>query len=516
MKRCAAMGKTISGHKFIIFSGAFLIAMYLIFLNPYVDVRGFNAHDPVGYLGRAPLLWQGFGYGEQFAEVFMPVTVQPPIFSLLLAPVAGIFGINFFVLKLYMLVFSGFFGLALYRFFAYFCDSPSKAMPATLLMMSSPVIFGLSHRILADVPLFVFVVSGLLIVDQYLKKPSSIFSKQLAFSAIAMSGAYLLKQTGVALFAGAWALFLHPSYRNKLVFKKLLILSALALIPIVAWHAWSKTVPDDLWYWTTPAARDYFWKNPKTAVDGYIPFLDFVIRVRHNLVWGIFNNIAAVFIAPFYFLEGSAAGFLLAFPVVIWLVWEWVKSFVKQPSVLEGFVFFSLLLLVPKYLGMASRYVAIIWPALVVYGFRGISIVPQKIKTPFVYSLILLAMGSTLIVAWDQQKNPYGSKTLSDYVSIAAQAKQILPEAEVCKAPLPLHWQLLTGHKCQYKGQTLVTYFLALSDPSKDITSYQDIEFDALRDAQAIGNFWQQDASRTKKILQNDTFALFKVVNHGN
>jgi len=497
--------------------GIFLIGMYALFLNPYLDVRGYNAHDSAVYMSRAISLWKGIGYGEQFADVFMPVTGQPPVFSFLLAPIIGIFGVNFFILKMFMLSFAALLSVALYKFFAYFCQSKEQAVCATFLMIASPVIFGLSHRVLADIPLFVFVVWGLWNLDHYFQKSVPIFSPWLIFAVIASSTAYLLKQTALAVFVGAWFLFLHPTFRNKTVLKKLLIFTAISSIPIVIWHAWCSTVPDDLWYWTTPATRDYLWKNPFTAKDGYISVADFIIRVRHNLVWGISNNVAMIFFAPFYFLEGSLLGFLLSVPIVLWLGWQWTWSFIKRPSVLEGFVFFSLALLVPKYLGMAARYIAIIWPALLVYAIRGAVPFPKKIQTYLLNSLILISLCTTFIISLDQWKNPYGSKTLKDYVAIASQARKLLPAESVCKAPLVPHWQILTGHKCQYQGQDLVTYFVSLSDQApQNLGPYKDVERDALEGAKNVGMLWENRKSELKKVFQNNTFALFKVVNHGD
>lgn len=492
-----------------------LTAMYFLFLNPYLDVRGFNAHDPAVYISKAINLLKGIGYGEQYAEVFMPSTVQPPFFSFMLTPIFAVFGIHFFAFKLFMVVIAGLLSLAMYKLFFYFFKSKERAIQGTLLLMASPVIFGLSHRVLADVPLFLFVAIALWTLDCYLKKSVSIFSKWLFFAAIASSVAYLTKQTGLAVIVGGYFLLLHPDFRNKMVIQKLILYSVIAGIPIFIWHAWCATIPDDLWYWTMPATRDYLWKNPFTPVDGFLSVSEFIVRVRHNLVWGISNNIAMVFFAPFYFLEGGLLGFLLSVPIVLWLAWQWARSFIKQLSVLEGFVFFSLALMVPKYLGMATRHIAIIWPALIVYGFRGMSSLPDKVQTYVLNSLLIISLCTTFVISWDQWKNPYGSKTLKDYVTAGQEAKTLFPAASVCKAPLSPHWYVLSGHKCQFSGQDLVTYFVSLSDSApQNLDPYKDVELNVLKEARDIGLLWKNKGG-VKKVYENDNFALFQV-NRGN
>lgn len=59
------------------------------------------------YLLTAQALWRGEGYGMSLAEGFVPVKLQPPGFSALLVPVVGLFGMNFFALKLFMVGLAG-------------------------------------------------------------------------------------------------------------------------------------------------------------------------------------------------------------------------------------------------------------------------------------------------------------------------------------------------------------------------------------------------------------------------
>lgn len=502
--------------------GVLLGLMYVVFLNPYMDIRGFNAHDPAAYILRAISLWNGKGYGAQYANAFLPVTAHPIGLSLILVPVVGLFGVNFLVLKVFMVFISGFLSICLFQFFRYFLGGNKQALPVTLLMMASPVIFGLSHRILADIPLFVFVVLALWTLDRYLREPVPIISRLLFVAALTSSAAYLIKQTGLAVFFGGWLLACHPAFRKPHVFKKLIVYSAVGFVPILVWHAWSSTIPDDLWYWTTASWRDFIAKNPFDPSQGLISVSDFIVRMRHNIVWGMSNNIAMILIAPFYFLEGHMAGFILSLPITAWLLVQWLKSYLRNPSTLEGFVFFTLSLLVVKYLGMAARYNALAYPALLVYTLRGLQAFPEKIRSTVLHSFLIVSLGTTFAVAVDQWKNPYGSSTLEDYVSLSKRAKELFASDSQCAAPLMDHWQVLTGHQCFWSKEGPIpesltanskNYVVALAEgASRDLERFKDVERHALLGALRLTEAVERKPEAFKRVCSNETFSIYRVL----
>lgn len=526
------MNKTLTENRFMIyassfftppfFTALFLATLYFIFLNPYLDVRGFNADDPVSYLSKGLSLWRGIGYGEQFANVFMPVTAQPLFFSLMLAPIVGIFGINFVAFKLFMVFLALLLGFATYRFFTYFLRDDQLAFLLTLILMSSPIIFGLSHRVLAEVPLYLFAVLALLTLDRYLRENSPVFSSGLWISSLLLGVSYLTKQTSISIWFGGWFLILFPQFRKKIVLIKLIVYTMVGFVPIAIWHGWASTVPDDLWYWTTPSARDFFDQNPLNPTGGLISLSDFLIRMRHNVVWGIANNSAMVLFAPFYFTEGRLLGFVLSVPIVVWFAWQWVKSFRKHPSVLEGFVFSGLSLLLMKYGGFAARYSALMYPAFLVYAARGIEVFRSKIRILILSSIIFVSMSTTILIALDQARNPYGSKVLNDYIAVGEQAKKLFPKDSKCAVPLLTHWQILTGHQSFYDRKTKVenlsgdlAYVVGLSDKApQDLRLFKDLDRHVLSDAQIIRNSVNRQPEVFEKIYENQTYAIFKVVHH--
>jgi len=216
------VNKTLIG-RFELFLGVILTGMYFFFLNPYVDVKGFNQHDPIEYLIRASTIWKGLGYGVAFADQYLGVTVQPPGFSLLLSPIVGIFGFHFTILKLFMVSTAIVFAVTLFYFFRHFISNKALIYFCILTVMSSPAIFGLSHRIMSDIPFFICVTLALIFLDSTLKDKSSMLDLTLFLAAIFTLLAYSFKLTAVVVVAGGWFLILHPQFRNKQTLVKLLI-----------------------------------------------------------------------------------------------------------------------------------------------------------------------------------------------------------------------------------------------------------------------------------------------------
>jgi len=510
---------------FYFFAGLSLILIYLIFLNPYLDVRGFNADDPASYINRAVSLWKGIGYGEQFADVFLPVTGQPFVFSLMIAPVVGWFGVNFLMLKLFMVFLAILLSVSLYYFFKYFLEENDQAHLFTLLMMASPVIFGLSHRVLADIPLFLFVILALKALNCYLREPSPVISSDLFLSSLLLGISYLIKASAIGVWFGGWFLILHPRFRSKIVFQKLIAYTIIGFIPILMWYAWCRTVPQNLWYWTVGFKLDFIDPNSHSLQGPLISLSDLFLRMRHNIVWGMSNNIAVIFFAPFYFTESYLIGFLLGLPIAFWLFLEWIRSYLKNPSVLEGFVVFSLALLLIKYLGHAARYIALVYPAFLVYAGRGMKGFSKSKQVLLVSGLFLVSICTTVFVAIDQAQTPYGSATLKNFVMTAQKAKEIFPSDSKCFVPLMSHWQIMTGHQCFFSPQKFLenlksntsTYLVGLSDKGpKDLESFQDLDRHVLKDAVQFRGIAESMPQAFQKVYENDTFAIYKVINQGN
>ncbi len=506
-------------------AGALLIALYLFFLNPHLDVKEFNQHDPAQYLIRAMTISQGLGYGVAYVDQYLGVTSQPPGFSFLLSPVVGIFGFNFMVLKIFMLFLTGIFVYALIYFFKYFLTDHDWVLYPVLMVMASPVIFGLSHRVMSDIPLFTLMAFALVFLDVSLKNKSSIVSFPLFLAAIFTVTAYSFKLTALGAVAGGWFLFLHPNYRNKQVFLKLVLFTILVFVPVKLWDHWTTTIPDE-WYWTHPG-KDFFLREPFKSDGSATTIAEFIVRARRNIVYGMVCNLNSILVAPFYFIEGELSGFILGLPIAIWLFWQWLKSYMKVPSVLEGFMAFSFAMLLLKFYGFSNRFVALTFPVAMVYSIRGAQNWPAKIKALALHGLLILSVITTFAVAMIQWRDPYGSQIMRDYVSMAEQAKKLMPAGTNSAAPLGGHWWTLTGHKAYYQPKNLLTsseptYVVALRDSTfqnvEEIAHLWEagkirlVDHDILKDGFELKALVEQQPNLFKLIAQNSRFSLYETV----
>ena len=440
--------KRLLGKNAVWFLSGLCIFLYLFFLNATVDLRGFNTDDPAAYLGRAISLWRGHGYGEMFAYGFFPVTIQTPGFSLLLAPIVGLFGANFVALKLFMVLTAGLMAMAAYHYFRYFLPVKDDAPWATILLMASPVVFGLSHRILAEIPLTIFIMLALTHLDGYLKEGGNLLNRRLVWSAACLIVAYFFKPTSISVFVGGLLLGFHPRFRTVATWKKIFFCGFLVAVPIVVWKHYCSTVPH-VWFWTTSEKDLLIYHFPGGPEHGLLTVSDWMMRIRHNIVWGMAGNIGTAIVAPLFFIQAHMIGFLLGMAVVIGMGAMWAVSFRDAPSVQEGFVLFGLTILMLVSEGLAVRYMEMFYPVFIVYAFRaGSRFMPRGLLRSTARTLLGFAVVTTTVTAIDQHRRPFGNEVLAAYVDLANNAKRQFPADSLCFAPLTSHWQAMTLHLC--------------------------------------------------------------------
>lgn len=497
---------------------ALLAALYLIFLNPHFDIRAFNAHDPATYLLGARSIAQGAGYGLQFADVFEPMKLQPPGMAALLAPVVGVVGFNFTVLKLMMVMLAAVTAGACYALFRHFLASTTDAAWATLLLMASPTIFGLSHQVLADIPLILCSVVALLALDRYLRQPAGLWSPWLAAAAASTAGAYFFKGLGLAVLVGGWLLLLSASWRCRKTVTKLALYTVLVVIPIAAWQ-WRCALTPSIGFHGQFIGRFYLLQEPYTLGSPTASLADLLIRMRHNIAWGMAANAASILFAPLHLIRATLIACFLALPVVGWLVWHWLRSWRERLSVLEGFTLVGMIGLVLYIHGYTERFVAWLFPAFLIYAFRGFAIQPRLAWLPRACAALSLVV--TVVVAWDQWRNPYGAPTVRDYVAMADVARNRFGRAAWCLAPMESHWQVLTNHACLAadlstaveRAARQADYTIVLADPAwwrqREV---KDFERDLIRSAERVTEAYARYPGRWKVIASNRTFQLAQAV----
>jgi len=343
-------------------------------------------------------------------------------------------------------------------------------------------------------------------------------------AAVATAGAALFKGLGLAVLLGSWLLLLSRRWRRREVVIKLLVYTGFSVLPVLLWQ---------LRCWATPSVgflgrnmlEFYYLQDPYAPGSPLVSFSDLLVRIRHNIVWGLSANLASVVLSPLYFIryKHDLLACLVGLPLVCWLAWQWLQACRAKPSVLEGCVFVGLAALLLYFHGNTERYVAFLYPALVVYAVRGLRalVTNEAWRRRVLLGWLSLSMISTLVAAVDQWRDPFGSPTIRDYVLLARQAKATLPPMSRCVAPMSVHWQVLTGHRCLTKaaaerdGAASADYAVVLAETSawspEDHAHLNNFEGDLIRGAVRLTAALQPQAGALPTVARTARFRLVRL-----
>lgn len=141
----------------------------------------------------------------------------PPVFPLILSPIIGIFGYNYLLMRLMIVIMGiGSIGMAYFVCLRMFnsaskatghkLSSLSKRTTAALVMLLSavsyPLLFEMT-RILSDIPYMFFSFLALIFIDKYSKTKTPLLNKTAYLTIIFILLAYFTRLVGISLIAAA-------------------------------------------------------------------------------------------------------------------------------------------------------------------------------------------------------------------------------------------------------------------------------------------------------------------------
>jgi hypothetical protein len=145
-----------------------IATLYLAIPNARPDFTRFNCQDSSSYLALAQSLAHGRGYTRSLvADVYVPHTTWPPGTSVLLAPASLLPGktVHWRAVKSTMAL-VGLSGVLLTWFYlARLSGRRDVADFGALLVALNPFYWDFSHQAMAEIPLTVWLIGGLLLVD---------------------------------------------------------------------------------------------------------------------------------------------------------------------------------------------------------------------------------------------------------------------------------------------------------------------------------------------------------------
>jgi hypothetical protein len=226
---------------------AAILGFYLAVPNARPDFTRFNAHDSEYYLALSHSLVHGRGYTRSLIEgMYVPHTTWPPGLPVLLMPAMAIGGdrVNWLAVK-WTIGSVGILGIALTWFVVRRLSGHVAAADlAALAVGLNPYYWDFSHQAMAEVPLTVWVLGSLLLIDRvWSKRPVKLW--QAAAIGITTGLGMLLKGHVIGLavvplayYGGARA---SRSSRCHQLLAWALFLICFSL-PMLAWLARNQTV----------------------------------------------------------------------------------------------------------------------------------------------------------------------------------------------------------------------------------------------------------------------------------
>ena len=258
--------------------------MYLYTLDDYWK----PVWDSAIYISLAKSIAAGNGYHY----MGLPHAKYPFIFPLILSPIIGLFGLNFLLMRLLIIVLT--IG-SLYLTYILFRKSTDEGMALAIMLLTgfSSTLLHLSTWILSDVPYMFFSLCTLYFLIDYSKDNSSL-TKTGFLSSIFLLMAIFTRMIGITLFIAFLChfllLFSPPHKRQGSLFngvKKVILVSLIISLPLCLWfyrsYLINKNTPFKPEYrGILSYEKEFFLKVPDNIHSESLSLRDFLKRIQGN------------------------------------------------------------------------------------------------------------------------------------------------------------------------------------------------------------------------------------------
>jgi Dolichyl-phosphate-mannose-protein mannosyltransferase len=143
--------------------------LYLVIPNARPDFTRFNCHDSESYVALAYNLTHGRGYTRALPPApYLPHTTWPPGMPALLVPAVALSGgtVNWLLVKCTMSLLGSLGVVFTWFYLRRVSESGTVADLGALAVAANPYYWDFSHQAMAEVPLTVWLIGGLLLVDR--------------------------------------------------------------------------------------------------------------------------------------------------------------------------------------------------------------------------------------------------------------------------------------------------------------------------------------------------------------
>lgn len=322
-------------------------------------------------LGKSLITGHGFKY------MGIPHTKYPFMFPLMLSPIIGLFGRNFLLMRLLIVLM----GLGSIRLtFWLFRRISGVALGIGLMLMTAasyPLMVECT-RLLSDIPYMFLSLLSLIFVIRY-GQDDRWSSKSGYIAAVMILASFLTRYIGLALFAGSVIyLFLDGKGTRAIRFRKVALIGLIFLIPASAWMIRGVVVrrisppPPDLREFLS-YEKELIIVNPSDPHTRTARFGDLVSRVKQNSKY--YQDLTADIV-----LGKNTDSRTRAWVIFAILLCGFIYCLVKWRSVFEYYVFFYVLIYIVWTSLQGERFLVPIIPFILYYLVRAVWLVPDSLS----------------------------------------------------------------------------------------------------------------------------------------
>ncbi len=272
---------------------ALISSVYLLLVNGHWK----PTWDSAIYITVSRALATGHGYTYMgYAH-----TKYPFMFPLLLAPITGIFGYNFLLMRL-LIVLMGLGAIWLTFLLIRGIAGTWIALAVMVLTAASYPLMFEATRILSDLPYMFFSMLALISIRRY-GREETVFNKSGVIASILILTSYFTRGIGVSLAAAAFLYLLLEGGSGKgfrLKSRKAAFIGVTFLIPALLWTIRNQTISPEkrlpsILRESLGYGRELILVNPSDPYSRTIGLGDFIVRLRRNIVYyeGLISNIVS-------------------------------------------------------------------------------------------------------------------------------------------------------------------------------------------------------------------------------
>jgi len=225
-----------------------LTGFYYVIPNARIDFSRFNAHDSEAYLALSYGLVHGLGYTRSMVPgQYLPHRWWPPGMPVLMAPAVALSGlpVNWLILKLTVATI-GILGVVLAWILTKRLTGDDRAADIAALLLGLNVWYwDFSHQVMAEVPVTVWVIGSLLLIDRVWAARRLRLTEAVAVGVCCGVG-MLIKAHAIGLLIAPLAYLAGPRRvaRPRIFVAACCVLFALGfLLPSALWAARNQRIP---------------------------------------------------------------------------------------------------------------------------------------------------------------------------------------------------------------------------------------------------------------------------------